>query len=54
MARPILASGYRGIDPSACVFGSVDTVVAKFREYAAMGITDITRMSVSVPPAAGH
>ena len=41
VARPILASGYRGIDPSACVFGSVDTVGAKFREYAAMGITDI-------------
>jgi alkanesulfonate monooxygenase SsuD/methylene tetrahydromethanopterin reductase-like flavin-dependent oxidoreductase (luciferase family) len=41
VARPILAAGYRGIDPSACVSGSIDTVVGHFSEYARMGYTDI-------------
>lgn len=41
IADPILAAGYRGFDPGACVIGSPETVAAKFREYAALGYTDI-------------
>ena len=41
VVRPIIDAGYRGIDPSALVYGSVDTVAARFREYARLGITDI-------------
>ena len=38
---PILAAGYRGFSADALVWGSPATVVARFREYAAMGYTDI-------------
>jgi alkanesulfonate monooxygenase SsuD/methylene tetrahydromethanopterin reductase-like flavin-dependent oxidoreductase (luciferase family) len=41
VAEPIISAGYRGFDPSACTYGSVDEVAASFREYAAMGYTDI-------------
>lgn len=41
VAEPIVKAGYRGFDPSACTYGSVETVAAKFREYGAMGYTDI-------------
>ncbi len=34
-------AGYRGFSPDAPVYGSVDTVAAKFRELAAMGYTDV-------------
>lgn len=41
VAGPIVRAGYRGFDPSACTFGSVNEVAAAFREYGAMGYTDI-------------
>jgi alkanesulfonate monooxygenase SsuD/methylene tetrahydromethanopterin reductase-like flavin-dependent oxidoreductase (luciferase family) len=41
VAGPVVAAGYRGFDPSACVYGGVDTVAEQFREYAAMGYTDV-------------
>jgi alkanesulfonate monooxygenase SsuD/methylene tetrahydromethanopterin reductase-like flavin-dependent oxidoreductase (luciferase family) len=41
VAGPIVAGGYRGFDPSACTYGGVETVADKFREYAAMGYTDV-------------
>ncbi|OAI40901.1 hypothetical protein AYO38_04835 [bacterium SCGC AG-212-C10] len=41
VANPILDAGYRGFDPDACIFGSIDQVAAKFREYAALGYTDV-------------
>jgi alkanesulfonate monooxygenase SsuD/methylene tetrahydromethanopterin reductase-like flavin-dependent oxidoreductase (luciferase family) len=41
VAGPVVAAGYRGFDPSACVFGGVETVAERFREYAAMGYTDM-------------
>jgi alkanesulfonate monooxygenase SsuD/methylene tetrahydromethanopterin reductase-like flavin-dependent oxidoreductase (luciferase family) len=41
VAGPVVAAGYRGFDPSACVYGGVDTVTERFREYAAMGYTDV-------------
>jgi alkanesulfonate monooxygenase SsuD/methylene tetrahydromethanopterin reductase-like flavin-dependent oxidoreductase (luciferase family) len=41
VAAPIVKAGYRGFDPSACTWGSVATVARAFREYAAMGYTDV-------------
>ena len=41
VAGPVVAAGYRGFDPSACVHGGVETVTERFREYAAMGYTDM-------------
>ena len=41
VAEPIIAAGYRGFDPSACTYGSIEEVAARFREYAAMGYSDI-------------
>ena len=41
VAGPVVAAGYRGFDPSACVYGGVETVAERFREYAAMGYTDV-------------
>ncbi|MBE7519197.1 MAG: LLM class flavin-dependent oxidoreductase [Thermoflexaceae bacterium] len=41
VAEPIVGAGYRGFDPTACVFGDVEEVAAAFREYAAMGYTDV-------------
>jgi alkanesulfonate monooxygenase SsuD/methylene tetrahydromethanopterin reductase-like flavin-dependent oxidoreductase (luciferase family) len=40
-AGTIVAAGYRGIDPSALVWGDVAAVTAKFRALAAMGYTDV-------------
>jgi len=40
-AGPIIARGYRGFDPSALVAGTIDEVVARFRDLAAMGYTDV-------------
>ena len=34
-------AGYRGFSPDAPVYGSVETVAAKFRELGAMGYTDV-------------
>jgi hypothetical protein len=33
--------GYRGFDPAALVWGSVEQVTEKFRALAAMGYTEI-------------
>lgn len=41
VAEPIVAAGYRGFDPSALTYGSAETVAARFREYAALGYTDV-------------
>jgi len=41
IAEPIIDAGYRGMDPSAVVFGDPAQVAAKFREYAAQGYSDI-------------
>ncbi|MEX2373778.1 MAG: LLM class flavin-dependent oxidoreductase, partial [Dehalococcoidia bacterium] len=41
IAGPIVDRGYRGFDPSAVVYGSPETVAAKFREYAATAFTDV-------------
>jgi alkanesulfonate monooxygenase SsuD/methylene tetrahydromethanopterin reductase-like flavin-dependent oxidoreductase (luciferase family) len=41
VAGPVVAAGYRGFAPSACVYGGVETVAERFREYAAMGYTDV-------------
>lgn len=41
VAGPILASGYRGHDASAAVYGDVHAMRDQFAEYAAMGYTDI-------------
>jgi alkanesulfonate monooxygenase SsuD/methylene tetrahydromethanopterin reductase-like flavin-dependent oxidoreductase (luciferase family) len=37
----IARKGYRGFDPAALVWGSVEQVVEKFRALAAMGYTDV-------------
>jgi len=37
----ILAGGYRGIPPAALVAGSVEQVVERFAELAALGYTDV-------------
>jgi hypothetical protein len=41
VAGPLVAAGYRGFDPSACVHGGVEPVAQRFRQYAAMGYTDV-------------
>jgi alkanesulfonate monooxygenase SsuD/methylene tetrahydromethanopterin reductase-like flavin-dependent oxidoreductase (luciferase family) len=34
-------AGYRGFSPDAPVYGSIDTVIAKFKALGAMGYTDV-------------
>jgi alkanesulfonate monooxygenase SsuD/methylene tetrahydromethanopterin reductase-like flavin-dependent oxidoreductase (luciferase family) len=41
VADPVLATGYRGIDPAACVVGGPERVAAQLRELAGMGYTDV-------------
>jgi alkanesulfonate monooxygenase SsuD/methylene tetrahydromethanopterin reductase-like flavin-dependent oxidoreductase (luciferase family) len=41
VANPILDAGYRGFDPEAPIFGSIDQVAAKFREFGTQGYTDV-------------
>jgi alkanesulfonate monooxygenase SsuD/methylene tetrahydromethanopterin reductase-like flavin-dependent oxidoreductase (luciferase family) len=41
VAGPIVERGYRGIDPSALVYGSVEEVAEQLRAYGDMGCTDI-------------
>lgn len=41
VAEPILDAGYRGFDPSAPIYGSIDEVAAKFRAFGQQGYTDI-------------
>jgi alkanesulfonate monooxygenase SsuD/methylene tetrahydromethanopterin reductase-like flavin-dependent oxidoreductase (luciferase family) len=35
------SAGYRGFDPKALVIGTVDEVIARFRDLGAMGATDV-------------
>ncbi len=48
---PILARGYRGFDPSALVWGSVEQVAEQFRTYADAGYTDIIIRDMVGDPA---
>jgi alkanesulfonate monooxygenase SsuD/methylene tetrahydromethanopterin reductase-like flavin-dependent oxidoreductase (luciferase family) len=41
VADPIIDAGYRGFDPDAPIFGSIDQVAARFRELEALGYTDV-------------
>jgi hypothetical protein len=41
VAGPIARGGYRGFDPAALVWGSVEQVAEKFRALAGMGYTDV-------------
>jgi len=41
VAGPIVAAGYRGFDPSACTYGSVEQVTEGLGTYADMGYTDV-------------
>jgi alkanesulfonate monooxygenase SsuD/methylene tetrahydromethanopterin reductase-like flavin-dependent oxidoreductase (luciferase family) len=41
VAEPIVAAGYRGFGPDACIYGSAEQVTERFSEYAAMGYTDV-------------
>ncbi|MGH8985761.1 MAG: LLM class flavin-dependent oxidoreductase [Acidimicrobiia bacterium] len=41
VAGPVVNGGYRGFDPSACIFGGPERVAEQFRRYAAMGYTDV-------------
>jgi len=41
VAEPIIDAGYRGFDPSALVYGSIDEVAAKFRALGSLGYTDV-------------
>ena len=41
VAGPVLAGGYRGFDPAACTYGSIEQVTEGFAQYAAMGYTDV-------------
>jgi alkanesulfonate monooxygenase SsuD/methylene tetrahydromethanopterin reductase-like flavin-dependent oxidoreductase (luciferase family) len=41
VAGPIVAAGYRGFDPSACTYGSVEQVAERLGAYAEMGYTDV-------------
>jgi alkanesulfonate monooxygenase SsuD/methylene tetrahydromethanopterin reductase-like flavin-dependent oxidoreductase (luciferase family) len=41
VAGAIARKGYRGFDPAALIWGSVEQVVEKFRALGAMGYTDV-------------
>ena len=41
MGGAIARAGYRGFDPSALVWGSVEEVVDKFRAFELLGYTDV-------------
>jgi alkanesulfonate monooxygenase SsuD/methylene tetrahydromethanopterin reductase-like flavin-dependent oxidoreductase (luciferase family) len=41
VAGPVLARGYRGFDPSACVVGGPERVAEQLRALAAVGYTDV-------------
>jgi alkanesulfonate monooxygenase SsuD/methylene tetrahydromethanopterin reductase-like flavin-dependent oxidoreductase (luciferase family) len=49
VAGRMVEHGYRGFDPAALVYGTVDEVAAKFRELAAMGYTDVIVRHMGVP-----
>ncbi len=41
VAEPILDAGYRGFDPSAPIYGSIDEVAAAFRQLGTLGYSDV-------------
>jgi alkanesulfonate monooxygenase SsuD/methylene tetrahydromethanopterin reductase-like flavin-dependent oxidoreductase (luciferase family) len=41
VAAPVLARGYRGFDPSACLTGGPERVADQLRALAALGFTDV-------------
>jgi alkanesulfonate monooxygenase SsuD/methylene tetrahydromethanopterin reductase-like flavin-dependent oxidoreductase (luciferase family) len=41
VAGPVVAAGYRGFDPSACIYGDAAQVTQQLGAYAAMGYTDV-------------
>jgi alkanesulfonate monooxygenase SsuD/methylene tetrahydromethanopterin reductase-like flavin-dependent oxidoreductase (luciferase family) len=41
VVAPIIAKGYRGFDPEVLVYGDVDEVTERFRQFAAAGFTDL-------------
>jgi alkanesulfonate monooxygenase SsuD/methylene tetrahydromethanopterin reductase-like flavin-dependent oxidoreductase (luciferase family) len=41
VAGPIVSAGYRGFEPDALVYGSVEQVAERFRALAEMGYTDV-------------
>jgi alkanesulfonate monooxygenase SsuD/methylene tetrahydromethanopterin reductase-like flavin-dependent oxidoreductase (luciferase family) len=41
VAEPIVSGGYRGFDPAALTWGTPEHVAGAFRDYAAMGYTDV-------------
>lgn len=41
VAEPILARGYRGFDPRACIYGSPEEVAERFLALREMGYTDV-------------
>ena len=53
VAGPIVAAGYRGFEPDAVVYGSVEQVAGRFRALGEMGYTDvIVRQLASEQPDA--
>ncbi|MDP6604745.1 MAG: LLM class flavin-dependent oxidoreductase [Dehalococcoidia bacterium] len=44
-AGPV-AGRYRGFDPDALIYGSIDTVAGRFRELAELGYTDVIMRSI--------
>lgn len=41
VAEPVMAAGYRGLDPDVLVVGGPDRVAAEFRRLADLGFTDV-------------
>lgn len=41
VAGPVLARGYRGMDPAACIVGGPEAVAERFRALAEMGFTEV-------------
>lgn len=41
VADPVVAAGYRGLDPEVLIVGGPDRVADEFRRLAAMGFTDV-------------
>lgn len=48
IVAPILAAGYRGIDPAALAIGSPATVAEHFARYEDLGFTDVIVRQMSV------
>ncbi|MFT5530195.1 MAG: alkanesulfonate monooxygenase SsuD [Candidatus Poriferisodalaceae bacterium] len=52
LAEPVLASGYRGMPADRLAIGSVESVAARFRQFADIGFTHISARQISVPQQA--